>query len=158
LIKYLSIENYPKLTLRFWNRYMFTSKHWTWRKKRNRKTFFKRNSIPKFWLISKHLRKFFWRFSSGFHFLLMFFFFFKPFIVIANFKRLFLSSYNKFNRRIFKSYDFFFFKKFHKINSSFLNSLANYYNNFDIKKFIFSNFVFYFIFLFFFWENLGILI
>lgn len=79
----------------------------------------------------------------------MFFFFFKPFSIISNFKTLFLSSYNKFNRSFFKTYDLLFFK--HKFllknNKIILNSLFGYYSEFVIRKFIFSNFIFYFIFL-----------
>jgi hypothetical protein len=56
-----------------------------------------------------------------------------------------------------KKYDSFIFKSFSffKLNYFFFNPLFIFYNNSDIKKFIFSNFVLYFNFPSFFSKNLG---
>jgi hypothetical protein len=88
---------------------------------------------------------------------LLFFFFFKPFAVISNFKRVFLSSYNKFNHHFLRGYNLLFFKNFFglSLNYSLLGSLFFYYSNFDIKKFVFSNFLLYFNFPFFFINRVG---
>lgn len=59
LMQYLSFESYPKMSLRFWNRVMFKSKHFFHKRKRGKILFFRKHSYSKFWLVSKHLRKFF---------------------------------------------------------------------------------------------------
>jgi hypothetical protein len=88
----------------------------------------------------------------------MFFYFFKPFTIISNFKYLFLNSFSRFNKLMVRVYDFLFFKNSHffKFHFFLFSSLYQYYNNTDIKKFLFSNFTLYFNFPFFFLRVFGV--
>lgn len=84
----------------------------------------------------KGLKKFFWSYQRGFHFLLLFFFFFKPFAILRNFKRVFFKSYKR---------RFFFLKNF---SLTFLEKKPFYLNfyvkkNFNVFSVVSANFFFF---------------
>lgn len=82
-----------------------------------KKKIFRSNDFFKLKSFLIKFKKFFWKNKSGFHFFLSFFFFFKPFSLINNFKNLY-----KFSNKLFIRENGYNFK------NSFFNSL--FFNNF----------------------------